>query len=776
VLDSNRAPIAFILKQSSLKSLDLNGLGCGDDYGVAISKCLGVLQHLKELNLSCNRLTDISLKPILNSAKKMMNLTKLDLSFNDMDELGADQLRSLLLLTTCKVHTLNLSNTDVDDNECAELAEAISYNKSLTHLDLSRNRIGQIEMLNAVLPEVVTGPEALGMMLAVNKTLIRLDLSWNKISNSSAVAFCEALAKNDALENLNLAHNALSNNGGQELGKSLVVNVGLKILNVSHNKLTIRAAMVIANAIKTNTTLTHIVLDGNCVGKVGSENLLSALRETASEDKFLEISLFDCNIHLEDPTIFNPQYPTKPSLLAPPHPKSNPGYELDLSSPYDFMVASELLRLANRHDGCAFVSLKHDEKIVNPKTKRAVGKVSEKAGGGGEGGTSVALTPYQSQVKTIKLERSKSSSASNNDRMAGWSGAAHSIDPTTTPPSFSANLLESAMKSVGLKPTSVLMDHITDTIVSTVKTKCTVDNLWNVVLRSIFKFVDEDSSGNIDCVELRNCLLEVGVAPSLESCRAIIAEYDVDGSGEIELDEFTALMLSKYAAEVPPELGYMVEAKTGGRWAGERNTAHHITAALCTALLIYFNFQQKVPKSGKLSVDFVGVPSPPSLEEIGSDAGVDALIANLLQAEDDERKELFVACLRDSDVYFNAEQGQKLMDVKHGLNNIEALKLILPQMVGSVEAVRLVETNLNFDEKVRRRSQREFFFAILILLNTSLLADSTPLGTRKRLEANYGNIVRSLRPRLQPDVRPGVRQEGEQASLDEDEKYEPLLN
>ena len=177
--------------------------------------------------------------------------------------------------------------------------------------------------------------------------------------------------------------------------------------------------------------------------------------------------------------------------------------------------------------------------------------------------------------------------------MAGWSGAANSIDPTTTPPSFSANLLESAMKSVGLKPTSVLMDHITDTIVSTVKTKCTVDNLWNVVLRSIFKFVDEDSSGNIDCVELRNCLLEVGVAPSLESCRAIIAEYDVDGSGEIELDEFTALMLSKYAAEVPPELGYMVEAKTGGRWAGERNTAHHITAALCTALLIYFNFQQK---------------------------------------------------------------------------------------------------------------------------------------------------------------------------------------
>ena len=88
-----------------------------------------------------------------------------------------------------------------------------------------------------------------------------------------------------------------------------------------------------------------VIMDGNNVGKVGSENLLSALRESASENRFLEISLFDCNIHSEDPNIFNPQFPTKPDVTKPRHEKLNPGYDLDLATPYGYMVAADLLHL-----------------------------------------------------------------------------------------------------------------------------------------------------------------------------------------------------------------------------------------------------------------------------------------------------------------------------------------------------------------------------------------------------------------------------------------------
>ena len=160
VLDAKRAPVNFILKQNSMKSLDMNGLGCGDDYGVAISECLPMLQHLQVLNLSSNRLTDVSLQPILRSAKKMNSLAKLNLSCNDMDELGARELRQLLSMSRSKLVELNLSNTDVDDEECVELAMALEYNRTLTYLNLSKNIIGGSERLNTILPELITGPGA----------------------------------------------------------------------------------------------------------------------------------------------------------------------------------------------------------------------------------------------------------------------------------------------------------------------------------------------------------------------------------------------------------------------------------------------------------------------------------------------------------------------------------------------------------------------------------------------------------------------------------------
>ena len=161
------------------------------------------------------------------------------------------------------------------------------------------------------------------------------------------------------------------------MGKALVTNTGLKHLDISYSSLTIKSCMVLAQAVKVNTTLIKMIMDGNNVGKVGSENIMSALRESASEDCFLEVSLYDCNIHTEDKSLFNPQYPTKPDITKEPHPKSNPPYELDLETPYGYMVAAELLELANKREGCSFTMIQHDEKIRNPKTKRMVGKVKK---------------------------------------------------------------------------------------------------------------------------------------------------------------------------------------------------------------------------------------------------------------------------------------------------------------------------------------------------------------------------------------------------------------
>lgn len=59
---------------------------------------------------------------------------------------------------------------------------------------------------------------------------------------------------------------------------------------------------------------------------------------------------------------------------------------------------------------------------------------------------------------------------------------------------------------------------------------------------------------------------------------------------------------------------------------------------------------------------------------------------------------------RDSKIFMTADHAQRLMDeVKHGLQTMEVVRLLLPQMSSSQEAVRFVETNLDWEGKLLLR-------------------------------------------------------------------------
>lgn len=62
-------------------------------------------------------------------------------------------------------------------------------------------------------------------------------------------------------------------------------------------------------------------------------------------------------------------------------------------------------------------------------------------------------------------------------------------------------------------------------------------------IAAAFREADADGSGGIDVDELHGALLRLGLATSLGQTRAIMATYDVNGDGVLELDEFTAMVL-----------------------------------------------------------------------------------------------------------------------------------------------------------------------------------------------------------------------------------------
>ncbi|GMH75764.1 hypothetical protein TL16_g06867 [Triparma laevis f. inornata] len=658
ILERNRPPLTLILKQTGIKSLNLNGLGVGDDYGVAIGACISDLDYLEELRLGDNRLTDGSIVTILEGVGGMGGLRVLELHENDVDERGAEALRVLLTSGSCKLENLTLDHTDVDDSECCLLMDSLCSNQTLKKLTMSNNLIGQGEALNTCQPGLTTGPEAVAKMLRVNKTLTELDLSWNSIMGDSAVELATSIRENSTLEILNLKQNSFSEHASQELGRSLIDNKGLKVLDLSYNQVSIRGAMVMATALKVNQTIRQLILDGNTIGRLGSEHLMSALRENAASDREFKLSMLECDVTQEDDTVFDSQFPTKPDPSYVPEPLNKnspfPGYVLNLETPYGFMVASSLLHLANSKEGCKFTSIKHEYMVKSGRKSRK-------------------------KTANIKLKRGEGGGVV--DKMRLWRELAKTVNGLGN----AAQKLEECMESCGLKPSEKILDYIYEKFCEKMDveedkiSKWDEDSCWMHVLACVFEFTDKDGSGALNCDELLQCLAEIGVMPSREFIKQVIAEYDVDGAGEIEQDEFVAYMLQKYASTPPEDKPDLVEAKSGAVW--------------------------QVPRDGVLYVEFLGVPSPPTADEIGSDEGIDSLVKNIMSAKDEsDRQKLFEVASRDCKIFMTAVQAQRLVDeIKHGFQKIDAVRMLLPQLSNSTEAVRFVETNLDWEGKLLLR-------------------------------------------------------------------------
>jgi Ran GTPase-activating protein (RanGAP) involved in mRNA processing and transport len=344
---SNLLPLPLLIRSENAPlTLDLGRRGLGDLRVKPIIDVIDELPALHSINLSDNRLTDVTLMPLASKLPLMETLTYLDLSFNKIDECShtiMDYLRS----ESCKLRSLILNGADVDDQECVNLASAISQNKSLKTLSLSRNLIGKAELLNVLHPDLVTGGEALGQMLRANNTLTKLDLSWNSIRLDSAIALSKSLEVNQTIRVLLLGYNSFGDMPSQYLGKALKINKSLTELDLESNSINPKAATVLANAISFNETLLKLNINGNTLGKIGAQALVAAIQRSSTESRKLQVSFVNCDCSKDDDNIFS---------AANPHGT----WRMNLREPYGQMVAAECLYLANYKAGCRIVRILHN--------------------------------------------------------------------------------------------------------------------------------------------------------------------------------------------------------------------------------------------------------------------------------------------------------------------------------------------------------------------------------------------------------------------------------
>jgi hypothetical protein len=230
---------------------------------------------------------------------------------------------------------LILRKADVDDFEGERFVTALIGNEMIKELDLSNNLIGHAEILNTVMPDLLTATEAIAELLRTPTCRLEtLKLSWNMIRLDSGIDLAKSLEINASLTYLDLRYNSLGHDGGQALGNSLMENRTLKTLLISNNNLDSTACFVLCIGIEQNLALKSVNMDENPIGEAGARSLMYVSTAVGSR---LVLSAARCNTSLRDESFwFDQERPCR-------------SYNLDLSNNYDRAVAFKVLALVANH-------------------------------------------------------------------------------------------------------------------------------------------------------------------------------------------------------------------------------------------------------------------------------------------------------------------------------------------------------------------------------------------------------------------------------------------
>ncbi|XP_019963005.2 NACHT, LRR and PYD domains-containing protein 3-like [Paralichthys olivaceus] len=279
--------LVFILL-SSRKDLDVFDLKKYSFSNKALLRLLPVVKVSNKAQLSGCKLSQQSceaLSSVLSSQSS--SLTDLDLSNNELQDLGVKLLSAGLRSSDCKLETLRLNQTGVTKNCCTDLSSVISsQSSSLTNLDLSNNNLQDsgVNLLSAGLR-------------TLHCKLETLRLSGCKLSQRSCEALSSVLSsQSSSLTNLDLSNNDLQDSGVNLLSAGLrSPHCKLETLRLSRTMLTEECCEALSSVISSqSSSLTDLDLSNNDLQDSGVNLLSVGLR--SPDCKLVTVRLSGCMV------------------------------------------------------------------------------------------------------------------------------------------------------------------------------------------------------------------------------------------------------------------------------------------------------------------------------------------------------------------------------------------------------------------------------------------------------------------------------------------------
>lgn len=301
------------------RSLNAKDRGIGPRFAEAIAASLESGYLIRHINLADNRIGLEGCRLLANALGRG-NLVSLDLSGNHLGPQSSKPLIHVLKSNPC-LNWLNVGGNELGNACVREIVQAATNTAlPLVHLNLSKNNVSSV------------GAVAIGKLLPKMRLKL-LDLSWNGINGRGAQTLISAITKaiqSNVLEEVHLGWNAVGSCSAIEgLARSLEKNKSMQTLDLKSNNIHEKTAVIFAESLFSNKTLSKLILDDNPLGRLG----ICALMATPSK-VFLSIE----NCTFQEQGSFNPESP-------------NGYYRLDLSKAYDRAIAGSLQRLAAADEG-----------------------------------------------------------------------------------------------------------------------------------------------------------------------------------------------------------------------------------------------------------------------------------------------------------------------------------------------------------------------------------------------------------------------------------------
>ncbi|XP_066512237.1 NLR family CARD domain-containing protein 3-like [Hoplias malabaricus] len=335
---------SVLLVNSSLKELDLSNNDLQDSGVEELSAGLkSSLCKLETLRLIGCKLGEKSCEDLCSVLLVNSSLKELDLSNNDLQDSGVEKLSAALKSSLCKLETLRLTVCKLGEKSCEDLGSVLLVNSSLNELDLSNNDLQDsgVEKLSAALKSSLCKLET-------------LRLTGCKLGEKSCEDLGSVLLVNSSLKELDLSNNDLQDSGVEKLSAALKSSLcKLETLRLTECKLGERSCEDLGSVLLVNSSLKELDLSNNDLQDSGVEKLSAGLKSSLCKLETLRLS--GCLVTKEGCAFLASALSSNPSHLK----------ELDLSynHPGDTGVKLLSVKLEDPHCRLDTLRLEHGGEI-----------------------------------------------------------------------------------------------------------------------------------------------------------------------------------------------------------------------------------------------------------------------------------------------------------------------------------------------------------------------------------------------------------------------------